>query len=267
MASFIPERSIVRRIWGDADLVLLIFAGGAAEFALNKAVDWLFFTNRLPRDPIGGLFSTVQYAQEIVFASEKRADETLARINAVHAAVERARGSRIPEWAHRDVLYMLIDYSRRAYELMNRPLTRAEQRELYEGFLKVGRGLAISSLPETFDDWLADRQLHLTRDLVYSEYTKRLFERYRAQLGWWRYRLLIELQTVLVPERVRELLSLTPQVPLVGPAVSAYSLIARLGLQGPLQHVLIPRAYWHRIAGLTPHERRASNDHLSSISS
>ncbi len=71
---------------------------------------------------------------------------------------------------------------------------------------------------------------------------------------------------MLVPRHVRELLSLKPQVPLVGPAVSAYSLIARLGLQGPLQHVLIPRAYWHRIAGLT-HERRGFDDHLSSISS
>ncbi len=41
---FVDRRSIVRRIWGDPNLVLLIFAGAAAEFALNRAVDWLFFT-------------------------------------------------------------------------------------------------------------------------------------------------------------------------------------------------------------------------------
>ena len=37
---FVDRRSIVRTIWGDPDLVLLIFAGSAAEFALNRAVDW-----------------------------------------------------------------------------------------------------------------------------------------------------------------------------------------------------------------------------------
>lgn len=66
--AFVPEDSIVRRVWGDPDLVLLIFAGAAAEFALNRAVDWLFFTGNVPQDPIGRLFSTVRYAQEIVFA-------------------------------------------------------------------------------------------------------------------------------------------------------------------------------------------------------
>ena len=28
--------------------ILLIFAGSAAEFALNRAVDWLFFTGNMP---------------------------------------------------------------------------------------------------------------------------------------------------------------------------------------------------------------------------
>jgi hypothetical protein len=49
------------------------FSGAAAEFALNKAVDWLYFTGRLPADPIGRLFSTVSYARQIVFAPEEEA--------------------------------------------------------------------------------------------------------------------------------------------------------------------------------------------------
>ena len=36
---FVDRRSIVRTIWGDPDVVLLIFAGSAAEFALNRTVD------------------------------------------------------------------------------------------------------------------------------------------------------------------------------------------------------------------------------------
>jgi hypothetical protein len=67
---FVERRSIVRTIWGRSDLILLIFAGSAAEFALNRAVDWLFFTNRIPQDPVGRLLSTVHYAQGIVFADE-----------------------------------------------------------------------------------------------------------------------------------------------------------------------------------------------------
>ena len=46
--------------------VAFIFAGAAAEFALNKAVDWLYFTGKLPKDPLGRLFTTVEYARQIV---------------------------------------------------------------------------------------------------------------------------------------------------------------------------------------------------------
>ena len=42
--NYVDTDSIVRRIWGTADTILLVFAGASAEFALNKAVDWLYFT-------------------------------------------------------------------------------------------------------------------------------------------------------------------------------------------------------------------------------
>jgi uncharacterized protein (DUF2236 family) len=252
MPPFIAYNSIVRRIWGDPDVVLLIFAGAAAEFALSRAVDWLFFTNRLPKDPIGRLFSTVHYAQRIVFASEQDALETLTKISAIHVAVERGRAQRIPDWAHRDVLYLLIDYSQRAHELLYAPLNASERDDLYAGFLRVGHGLHIPLLPPTFPEWQADRYVHLEHDLVYSEYTKRLYEQYSRQLGWWRYQLLLELQAMLVPWRVRELLGLTQKRLLMGPLVSVYSLVAQLGLQAPVQHALIPKAYWPQIRSLKP---------------
>jgi uncharacterized protein (DUF2236 family) len=251
MRPFIDTSSIVRRIWSDPDVILLIFAGGAAEFALNRAVDWLFFTNRLPKDPIGRLFSTVHYAQRIVFASEQDAHDTLARINAVHRAVERARGQRIADWAHRDVLYMLIDYSQRAYEMLHGSLTTVEQDDLYEGFLRVGHGLNVECLPATFAEWQTDRARHLERDLVYSEFTRQLFEQYRKHLGWWRYQLLLDLQALLVPAHVRALLRLSAKPILVSSGVSLYALIARTGLQEPTRRMLIPRAYWHQVHGLS----------------
>lgn len=56
MQFFVEKKSVVRKIWGKSDTILFIFAGAAAEFALNKAVDWLYFTGKLPSDPLGGYF-------------------------------------------------------------------------------------------------------------------------------------------------------------------------------------------------------------------
>src|SRR4026207_1005697 len=108
MQFFVERNSVVRKIWGKSDTILFVFAGASAEFALNKAVDWLYFTGRLPADPLGRLFSTVMYARQIVFSEKNAADKAIDKIAAIHAAVENSRGSKIPDWAHRDVLFMLI---------------------------------------------------------------------------------------------------------------------------------------------------------------
>src|ERR1044071_451349 len=179
---FVDRRSIVRTIWGDPDLVLLIFAGSAAEFALNRAVDWLFYTGEIPRDPIGRLFSTVRYAQEIVFVDEQKARRTLDRINAQHASVESQRGQTIPDWAYRDVLYMLIDYSERAYALIYRPLSARPKSDLFEVFLRIGEALHIPELPKTYADWQMHRRRHLIRDLSFSKHTATLYQSYRRHL-------------------------------------------------------------------------------------
>src|SRR5687767_14353517 len=185
MTDFVHKNSIVRRIWGNSDTVLLVFAGSAAEFALNRAVDWLFFTGKLPADPIGRLFATAAYAQGIVFADAQTAARTLDGISAAHEAVERQRGQRIPDWAHRDVLYMLIDYSERAHELLERPLSADEQTELYDVFYRVGSGLHIPGLPTSYKEWRTDREIHLRRDLVQSAGTDGLYAQYRSHLGPW----------------------------------------------------------------------------------
>ena len=246
---FVPPGSIIRRIWGDADVILLIFGGAAAEFALNRAVDWLFFTGKLPADPIARLFSTVEYAQKILLATDVQARQALGRINAIHGGVEQKRGRRIPDWAYRDVLYMLIDYSERAYQLLHRPLTDAERADMFLHFREVGTGLNVPDLPLTYADWQLDRQAHLDRDLVRSEFTDRLFERYREQLGGWRYNLLRQAQAVLVPERVSELLGL-PKKPLLTYSVGLYGLLNALRLRSMVQRVLLPAEYLAKIRRL-----------------
>ena len=86
---FVKSDSIVRRIWGKPDTILFIFAGAAAEFAVNKSVDWLFFTGKLPADPLGRLFSTVTYARKIVFSETAAANEVIDQMASIHRDVEK----------------------------------------------------------------------------------------------------------------------------------------------------------------------------------
>ena len=230
-------------------MVLLAFAGSAAEFALNRAIDWLFFTGKLPGDPINRLFSTAGYAQGIVFADALTAARTLDRIVAVHQAVERERGQSIPDWAHRDVLYMLIDYSERAHELLARPLTACEREELFDVFRRVGIGLQIPDLPATYAEWRADRDLHLHRDLVRGDGTDALYAQYRKHLGPWRYHLLLRVQAILVPAHVRGLLRLK-RAEWLRPLIRFYPLLVRAGLRSFVQRLLMPPAYLPAIRAL-----------------
>ena len=239
---FVPHGSVVRRIWGDGDLMLFVFAGAAAEFALNRAVDWLFFTGNLPADPMARLFSTARFVKEIVFVEKTVAERTMEQISRIHQSVEQKRGERIPDWAHRDVLYLLIDYSERAYALLYRPLTAEEKDELYHVFRCVGEGLCIPKLPVRYAEWQTDRAHHLRQDLVYSPHTAELYARYEHQLGRWRFTLLRQVQALLVPECVRQQLGLKP-LPVLRHLLRAYRPLVRLGLGPLIRRLLVPREY------------------------
>lgn len=243
---FVARGSIVRKIWGDAELVLLVFAGAAAEFALNRAVDWLFFTGKIPDDPIGRLFSTVRYAQEIVFADKETAGRTLERINSIHGAVERQRGQSIPDWAFRDVLYMLIDYSERAHHMLYGALSAAERVELYAVFRRVGEGLKIKELPEDYEQWRTDRQTHLRQDIVFSKHTALLYAQYRKRLGEWRYRILLQVQGELAPERVLRLLRLRRSA-IFSALVGGYGYLMAPELKPLVRRLLVQPRYWGEV--------------------
>ena len=241
-SDFVTRGSIVRKIWGDTELVLLIFAGSAAEFALNRAVDWLFFTGKIPNDPIGRLFSTVSYAQQIVFADEDTARRTLGRINSIHSAVEQQRGQTIPGWAFRDVLYMLIDYSERAHRMLYGPLGAAGREELYAVFRRVGEGLNIEGLPEGYGLWRGDRREHMERDLAFSRHTALLYEQYRRHLGAWRYQILLGVQALLVPDPVRRLLRLRRRA-VFSALVGGYSHLDVPGIRPLVRRLLVQPRY------------------------
>lgn len=249
MNDFVHKASIVREIWGNADTVLLIFAGASAEFALNKAVDWLYFTGRLPADPIGRLFSTVRYAQEIIFTGSSSALAAIDRITAVHRGVEENRGDSIPPAAYLDVLFMLIDYSIRSFELLERRLTQEEKAEVFSVFYRVGRRMGLKGLPTDYWHWKAMRSEYLEQNLIYSAFTEDLYLQYRKHLGSFRYRLLLQVQAVLTPARVRGLLPL-PSAFWLSVILPVYKGGRFLGLAGFIKGVLLPVEYKERIGGL-----------------
>ncbi|AHJ98171.1 oxygenase MpaB family protein [Hymenobacter swuensis] len=249
MDYFVAKDSVVRAIWGKADTVLFIFAGAAAEFAVNKAVDWLYFTGRLPADPLGRLFSTVEYARRIVFANRQGAEQAIDTIAAIHSAVEAKRGQAIPAWAYRDVLYMLIDYSIRAFELLERQLTEPEKAEVFDVFCRVGQRMGIPELPATYAAWLPDRQLHLQQDLLHSTFTTDLYRQYRKHLGPLRYRLLLQGQRLVVPAVVRQQLRLG-QHSWLRAVVPLYRYSQHAALFRWLKTSLLPPTYRAQIAAL-----------------
>ncbi|MGI4835019.1 MAG: oxygenase MpaB family protein [Janthinobacterium lividum] len=248
-AYFVPPGSVVRRIWGTADTVLFIFAGAAAEFALNKAVDWLYFTGRLPADPLARLFSTVEYARRIVFADRAGAERTIDSMAAIHAAVEASRGQAIPAWAYRDVLYLLIAYSIAAFEVLERPLSAPEKAEITDVFLRVGRRMGIADLPADYPAWLADRAAHLAQDVQLSPYTTDLYRQYRRHLGGLRYWLLRQAQWLVAPPLVRQLLELRRGLGL-RLALAVYQRTQGLRVSRWLRASLLPPAWRAQILAL-----------------
>ena len=252
MPFFVEENSVVRKIWGKSDTVLFIFAGASAEFALNKAVDWLYFTGRLPSDPIARLFSTVAYARKIVFSSMDDANKAIDTLRHIHTSVEENRGASIPDWAYRDVLFMLIHYSIAAYELLEEKLSHEEKDEVYNVFYRVGVRMGLKDLPLTFREWVPVRNTHLIADLQMSDYTADLFKQYKKHLGAMRFKVLIEGQKLLVPGRVKELLHFS-EFSLLTPVLPVYKISRLMKMDWLLKNILLPGDYKDQINELDIH--------------
>jgi hypothetical protein len=249
MRYFVERDSIVREIWKKGDTILFIFAGASAEFALNKAVDWLYFTGRLPSDPLGRLFTTVSYARDIIFSDYHDAIRAIDKITSIHKGVEQQRGAQIPDWAYRDVLFMLIDYSIRSYEVLERNLSETEKAEVFDVFNRVGLRMGIRGLPNTFSDWQVMRESHLKENLHYSNFTKDLYKQYKKHLGLIRYQILKQAQVLVVPQIINDHLSLG-KIRWLAPVLKVYKLLNIVNLQSIMKYAFLPKAYKKQIKGL-----------------
>ena len=253
MQFFVQKNSVVRKIWGKSDTVLFIFAGAAAEFALNKAVDWLYFTGKLPADPMGRLFSTVRYARRIIFSPMDEANKAIDAMRQIHTAVEQNRGASIPDWAYRDVLFMLVHYSIAAYELLEKKLSDEEKEEVYNVFYGLGARMGLKELPVSYIQWLPVREVHLIHDLQKSEYTIDLFKQYKKHLGAMRFRVLIQAQKLVVPDRVKEFLQFS-DFSFLTPVVPVYKVSRLMKMDWLLKNILFPSDYKDQINELDVHK-------------
>ncbi|MDE3184656.1 MAG: DUF2236 domain-containing protein [Bacteroidota bacterium] len=249
MEYFVEEDSVVREIWGKSDTILFIFAGSAAEFALNKAVDWLYFTGRLPADPLGRLFSTVSYARKIIFAENEAALKIIDSIYGIHKVVENNRGKAIPEWAYRDVLYMLIHYSITSFELLERKLSSEEKEEVYDVFYRFGQRMQLKGLAINHQEWLQQRETDMQNDLAKSDLTVDLFKQYKKHLGPLRYFVLIEGEKLIMPKRVRKLLGFS-KFSFLSFFVPVYKFSRKIHLDTSIKKLLLPQKYAREIADL-----------------
>ncbi len=239
---FVDKGSVVREIWGKSDTILFIFAGAAAEFALNKAVDWLYYTGKLPADPLGRLFSTVSYARQIVFSELNEANKAIDKITAIHTAVENSRNSKIPDWAYRDVLYMLIHYSIASFELLERKLNEKEKDELYDVFLRMGTRMNLKDLPVNYAAWIIKHNEQLEADLIKSDFTIDLYKQYHKHLGSFRYLLLVESQKMVVPEQVKKLMGFTG-IKWLKFFIPGYKFSRSIKLDGLFKSIILPGNY------------------------
>jgi hypothetical protein len=246
---FTAKDSIVRQIWGKADTILFIFAGASAEFTLNRAVDWLYFTGRLPADPLGRLFSTVGYSRKIIFSEYDTALHYIDQITSIHNAVETTRGTKIPDDAYLEVLYMLIDYSIRAFELLERKLTLAENEEVFHVFSRVGKRMQLKGLASSHEQYLADRNKQLRFDLCYSRFTPDLFKRYKQHLGSIRYAVLRQAQLLMAPREISQKLKFG-SVRWLRPVLWLYKFFRLIRLENVLKLAILPPAYISQIREL-----------------
>ncbi|MCP9767104.1 DUF2236 domain-containing protein [Lacihabitans sp. LS3-19] len=249
MEHFVDKKSIVREIWGETDYVLFIFGASAGEFALSKSVDWLFYTGKLPNDPIGRLFSTVAYAQKIIFEEKAKAEKTLTDMKNIHVNVENNRGYKIPNWAYQDVLFMLIDYTISAYELLNRTLLYHEKEDIYEVFKRVGEKMGIENLPEDFEEWEILRNQHLEENYAKSALSIQLFDAYKNHLGKLKFRILCEVQKLLLPWQLNVMIFQNQDSKISG-ILKIYKKVRKNWPFNKIKYLLIPKQYRNQLLSL-----------------
>jgi hypothetical protein len=184
-----------------------------------------------------------------VFAEKAEAHAAIEKINLIHAAVEKNRGMKIPAWAYRDVLFMLIHYSIASFELLERKLSGEEKEEVYDVFYNVGKYMQLENLPVDYYSWLPQRDAHLQQDLERNNFSDDLLRQYKKHLGSVRFKVLCEVQSLIAPLRILELLRMKKSKWLPA-AIDIYKFSRKLRADWFLKNLLLPADYKARVKDL-----------------
>ncbi len=198
-------------LWTDPDCLLLIFAASSAEFAVNPSAEWLFYTGKLPADPVGRFISTIHYMRELMRApSEEAYVAACRRIRGLHTKIEDKRGQLIPDEAYRDVLLMGMQNSVRALEVsQGRQITAAEAEAFVDNYSSMARHMGVPDYPQDYAEFLALRARRLA-SYETTKWTAKLYDSYRRALGPVGYWMLRKLTPALVEPQVATLAGLKP---------------------------------------------------------
>jgi hypothetical protein len=144
---------------------------------------------------------------------------------------------------------MLIDYSIRAFEALERKLSIQEKGEVFKVFTRVGNLMKIEGLPSGLEAWEHMRTQQLQENFEYSSYTKDLFIQYKKHLGNLRYRLMLEAQTLIAPKTIMELLNFR-QISFLYIILPFYSLGKLIKADYLFKELLLPKEYKKEIKSL-----------------
>ncbi|WP_304236886.1 DUF2809 domain-containing protein [Jiulongibacter sediminis] len=196
------ESDPIKRVWSDPDAILLIFAGCSAEFALSKHVDWLFFTGKIPNQPIDRMVSTLSYAQKLLFTDPETRKIHLQQLVEIHAGVGQKRGFQIPNEAFMDVLNMLIFQTIEAYETCFAKLSQIEKEEIFLEFRSIGEGMQIQNLPNTWEECQQWRAIAMQANYSFSHESNKLFDAYKRNLGSFTFGALKFVYKAFLPQKL-----------------------------------------------------------------
>jgi hypothetical protein len=109
--------------------------------------------------------------------------------------------------------------------------------------------MQLKCLPAGYLQWVQMRQEHLQNDLAYSDYTTDLFKQYKKHLGPVRYLILKQVQALVSPPVVKNLLNLGKRVWFM-PVLAGYKLFRAVHLENMVKEIILPNQYKSQIKAL-----------------
>jgi hypothetical protein len=195
---------ITRAIWGDTENILLIYVGSAAEFALNPENHWLFYTGKLPADPLRRFERTLRYQRKLFFTPQEAIPALARHIKDIHRDVEKSRSQeegpiKISDQAYLQVFAMLIEYGILGFEYLHRRTMTLQERETYfDDMRSIALMMEIRNFPEDYRHYLIRRARMVISELRCNAFTLELMDAYRKKLPAFSYWGLLQFQACFI---------------------------------------------------------------------